>query len=34
MQSYEDHVNSHTRLQLGVDPFEKIIMLGIRVLAI
>ncbi|KAL5578007.1 hypothetical protein UlMin_019706 [Ulmus minor] len=28
VQSYEGHVNSHTRIQLGVDPFEKFVMSG------
>ncbi|CAH9089508.1 unnamed protein product [Cuscuta epithymum] len=28
MQSYEGNVNSHTRIQLGVDPSESIIMSG------
>lgn len=29
MQSYEGNVNSHTRMQLGVDPFERFVMSGI-----
>ncbi|KAF3450096.1 hypothetical protein FNV43_RR06176 [Rhamnella rubrinervis] len=28
VQSYEGHVNSHTRIQIGVDPFEKFLMSG------
>ncbi|KAG6696256.1 hypothetical protein I3842_09G139100 [Carya illinoinensis] len=28
VQSYEGHVNSHTRIQLAVDPSEKFVMLG------
>ncbi|KAK4259862.1 hypothetical protein QN277_006151 [Acacia crassicarpa] len=28
VQSYEGHVNSHTRIQLGVDPQEKFVMSG------
>lgn len=28
IQSYEGHVNSHTRIQIGVDPFEKFLMSG------
>ncbi|GMY35078.1 ddb1- and cul4-associated factor 4 [Fagus crenata] len=28
VQSYEGHVNSHTRIQLGVDPSEKFVMSG------
>ncbi|KAA8537168.1 hypothetical protein F0562_029605 [Nyssa sinensis] len=28
VQSYEGHVNSHTRVQLGVDPLEKFFMSG------
>lgn len=26
VQSYEEHVNSHTRIQLGVDPHERFVM--------
>ncbi|KAF8412632.1 hypothetical protein HHK36_000601 [Tetracentron sinense] len=28
LQSYEGHVNSHTRIQLGVDPSERFVMSG------
>lgn len=28
VQSYEGHVNSHTRMQLGVDPSERFFMSG------
>ncbi|PIA37643.1 hypothetical protein AQUCO_03000296v1 [Aquilegia coerulea] len=28
IQSYEGHVNSHTRIQLGVDPSERLVMSG------
>lgn len=28
IQSYEGHVNSHTRIQLGVDPLERFVMSG------
>lgn len=28
VQSYEGHVNSHTHIQLGVDPSEKFVMSG------
>uniref|UniRef100_A0A7C9A9Q7 Uncharacterized protein n=1 Tax=Opuntia streptacantha TaxID=393608 RepID=A0A7C9A9Q7_OPUST len=28
IQSYEGHVNSHTRVQLGIDPFERFVMSG------
>ncbi|KAK9268072.1 hypothetical protein L1049_010511 [Liquidambar formosana] len=28
VQSYEGHVNSHTRIQLGVDPSERFVMSG------
>lgn len=28
VQSYEGHVNSHTRIQLGVDPAERFVMSG------
>ncbi|KAH7544866.1 hypothetical protein FEM48_Zijuj01G0031400 [Ziziphus jujuba var. spinosa] len=28
IQSYEGHVNSHTRIQIGVDPSEKFLMSG------
>lgn len=28
IQSYEGHVNSHTRIQLGIDPFERFVMSG------
>ncbi|XP_057972163.1 uncharacterized protein LOC131160472 [Malania oleifera] len=28
LQSYEGHVNSHTRMQLGVDPSERFVMSG------
>ncbi|EYU43621.1 hypothetical protein MIMGU_mgv1a018935mg [Erythranthe guttata] len=28
VQSYEGNVNSHTRIQLGVDPAEKVVMSG------
>lgn len=28
MQTYEGHVNSHTRLQLGVDPSERFFVSG------
>ncbi|KAI3455768.1 hypothetical protein Pfo_012431 [Paulownia fortunei] len=28
VQSYEGHVNSHTRIELGVDPSEKVVMSG------
>jgi len=30
IQSYEGHVNSHTRVQLGIDPFERFVMSGLR----
>ena len=29
VQSYVGHVNSHTRIQLGVDPMERFVMSGI-----
>lgn len=28
VQSYEGHVNSHTQIQLGVDPYERYVMSG------
>lgn len=28
VQSYEGHVNSHTRIQLGVDPSERFVFSG------
>lgn len=28
VQSYEGHVNTHTRLQLGVDPYERFVVSG------
>lgn len=28
MQTYNGHVNTHTRIQLGVDPTEQILMSG------
>lgn len=28
LQSYEGHVNSHTRIQLGVDESERFVMSG------
>ncbi|KAG8385041.1 hypothetical protein BUALT_Bualt03G0000200 [Buddleja alternifolia] len=28
VQSYEGNVNSHTRIELGVDPSEKVVMSG------
>lgn len=34
VQSYEGHVNSHTRIQLGVDPLERFVMSGIMSLLV
>lgn len=28
VQSYEGNVNSHSRIELGVDPSEKVVMSG------
>lgn len=28
VQSYEGNVNSHTRIELGVDPSERVVMSG------
>lgn len=28
VQSYEGHVNSHTHIELGIDPYERFVMSG------